>query len=390
MTSTTNKADVLVLGVHTRADAYPHITYRLADLAADGSLSVREINVPYLNAQQGGAWQRSGSGKVLVLLRFTLAHIRVIFRWLLARRPAVIYLPYPGVPLIWLLSFVPRRFRPPTVLDAFVSIYDTAVLDRKLFAENGLVARLIRTIEARAFRAADLIVVDTRSNAEHYQLVFNLPVEMFLTINLSIDENIFCPQPYTPRNGRCEVLFLGTMVPLHGITTILDAALLLRETESVKFRLIGSGQQSGIVERFLREHELQNVSWTREWQPSEALQKQIAEADICLGIFAEGDKTDRVWPLKNYLYMAVGRTVVSGATREAVSILSAGDHPVHVVPRGNAAALAEKIVELANSPDERKRCAKEARRVYEQKLSRKSATGKLSDALLKLAVRDAR
>ena len=60
-----------------------------------------------------------------------------------------------------------------------------------------------------------------------------------------------------------------------------------------------------------------NVEWERGWQSAEALAAAIRAADICLGIFGAGDKAQRVWPLKNYSYIAVGRDLISDDTPEA-------------------------------------------------------------------------
>src|SRR3546814_12045783 len=62
--------------------------------------------------------------------------------------------------LLWLVSWVPARWRPLCVCDAYVSIWDALYQDRKMGNAASLVARLLLRSESRALRAAEAVLVD--------------------------------------------------------------------------------------------------------------------------------------------------------------------------------------------------------------------------------------
>jgi hypothetical protein len=119
----------------------------------------------------------AGPGSFLRLprlaLRLVAVHLKLLFRLLRAPPADIVYIPYPGV---FVLNLLPRRLRrrAHVVVDAFISIYDTAVCDRQLLAPTDLLARLLRWVERRAYNRADLVIVDTPENASFIRSTFEL------------------------------------------------------------------------------------------------------------------------------------------------------------------------------------------------------------------------
>jgi glycosyltransferase involved in cell wall biosynthesis len=195
-----------------------------------------------------------------------------------------------------------------------------------------------------------------------------------MVLPLSIDDTCFQPAPYQVHEGPCKVLFIGTFVPLQGVDVIAHAAVALESNREVQFRLIGFGQTAGSVERILRKRRLANVDWITQWMDSEDLAREIQSADICLGIFGAGPKVQRVWPLKNYAYMAVGRAIITAGTSQTHQMLKCTDAaPFLTVPPCAPAALATAIAGLAGDPERRRKFAENAREFYEKNLSSQDA-----------------
>lgn len=360
---------LLVLGVHLKSEGYPNTLYRLRDLESSGLFRVSEINVPMWNER---TQNRHGFSRLTRnLWRAVIAHVAITIRYLVARRPERIYVPYPAVFVLLMLSWLPARCWPRYIVaDAFISLYDTIVLDRRLIKQKGLSARLLKWIERRAYVCADKLAVDTPQNARYLSSLFKLPEAKFVAVPLSTNEVHFKCTPYKPSRGICRVLFVGTLVPLHGIETIIEAANLLSERADIRFKLIGDGQDAPLVETRLR---TQYLEWERAWQPSQRIAEEIGIADICLGIFGAGDKAQRVCPFKIYAYASTGRAVITGDTlwlREAVE--RAGEIFASV-PVNDAAALAAKITQLADAPALRAKLAANSRLFYENHLSNQIA-----------------
>lgn len=377
-----SKNSLLVLGVHLKSEAYPNTLYRLRDLEASSLFQMDEINAPTWTE---GTQNRHGFSRLTRnVWRAAFAHIAVMARYLTtAKRPERVYVPYPGVLVLFLLSCLPARLRPRRVVaDVFISLYDTIVLDRRLLNRNGIAARILKWVEKRAYVYADKMVVDTRQNARFICALFGLPEAKAVVAPLSIDEAHFKYAPYRPRPGVCRVLFVGTLIPLHGIGTLLEAARVLSGHSYIQFKLIGDGQDAPLVDAWLRAHATQ-LAWERTWQPSNRVAEAINQADICLGIFGAGDKTQRVCPFKIYAYAAMGRAIITGKTdwlKETTDRLSY--EPFAGVPVNDAAALAAKIAQLAGDPALRTKLAASSYEFYRTHFGNRPALEKLASCLL--------
>ncbi len=375
-------ADLLVIGVHLKSEAYPNTLFRLQELEGSGLLRVREINSPLW--RESTQHRHGRSRMTRNVLRAAAAHLAVCLRYLFAKRPAIAYVPYPAIFVLLFMSALPKRLRPPhMVADAFISLYDTIVLDRQLLSPKGFAARLLKRAERRAFETADQVIADTPQNARFLSRLFDLPGTKVIAVPLATDEIHFAPVAYQPRRGICNVLFVGTLAPLHGVTTILEAAHLLTGRPDVRFKLIGDGQESLAVQRWLADHSV-NLDWQRGWQSSIRIAEAIAESDICLGIFGTGDKAQRVCPYKVYMYTSVGRATITGETawlREATR--DAPAQPFAAVPAGDAEALARTILTLADDPALRSALATGGRRFYDTVLANEHGRAELEAALLR-------
>jgi len=378
-----DKQSLLIIGVHPDNEAYPNVYHRVRALQQCDAFSTEVIH-----CQGWSSDTQSSSGRARLwrnLSSMLWAHASVLLRSLFHRRPDISYIPYPAVGLVWLLSWFGKDWvRERIVADAFISLYDTIVLDRELFAPNSLLARLLYAVERRAYAFADQVVVDTAQNADYLAALFSLPRERFFACPLSTDETILQAQLYgdestanqlTPMS-ECRVLFIGTMIPLHGIATIVQAAKLL-EGEPIQFYIVGDGQEGELLGGAG-----DNIDWLREWVDSEGIAREIRDADLCLGIFGATDKADRVLPYKIYAYSRVGRTVITAASNCLKELTRELDYrPFYFVPAADPAALAEAIRELAASGELRRQYASASARFYRERLSNKALLKPLVRAL---------
>ena len=213
--------------------------------------------------------------------------------------------------------------------------------------------------------------------------LFDLPKSKFIAIPLSTDEINFVHRPYAPSaSPACKVLFIGTLVPLHGISVILEAIRLLSAESHIQFKLIGDGQDAHLIEAWKNQHGI-NIDWERKWQSSPQLAEEIAEADICLGIFGTGDKTQRVCPFKIYAYASTGRPIITGRTSWLVDAMgSLPEEAIASVAVADAAALAAKIKYLASAPKQRSELAENGNTYYQERLTNQSALTLLAACIL--------
>jgi glycosyltransferase involved in cell wall biosynthesis len=223
----------------------------------------------------------------------------------------------------------------PVVFNPLVSLHETLVEDRGRFAAGSPVARALRGADRLALRRADLVVADTGENARHLAALASLTPDRLAVCFVGAEERIFRPGWEPPPQFRA--LFVGKLIPLHGVETILAAARLAPE---LAFRVVGSGQ----LEALLRERP-PNVDWVR-WVDYERLPEQIREAGCVLGVFGTTAKAGRVIPNKAFQALACGAPLVTGDTPAARELLSDGTSAL-LVRRGDPAGLADAVRRLA-------------------------------------------
>lgn len=374
------KQDLLVLGVYRASEGYPNVLYRLEVLRESERFSIREINVPFWREGLMATGVLKG---FFILINAVWAHVSLLARYLKEATPKVLYVPYPAISVLPLLSLLPTGCWPRhIVVDAYISIYDTVVNDRRLLGKGNPLARFIWRVERWAYNLADVVVADTSENAAYLCKEFDLHPSKVRVVVLSTNERHFRPARYLPNQGIFRVLFIGTFVPLHGVRTIIDAAILLKDCKEITFHLIGDGQAAGEVQVAIRNNDIRNIVWTRDWQSPESIAEEIWKADICLGIFGDTVKAQRVCPLKIYAYAAVGRPVITGHTEWLCKATTGLEYaPFATVPISNAEALANKILSLMADWPARAVFAKNSRRFYEAALSNQVANAKFIECL---------
>ena len=221
---------------------------------------MEEIHVPAWRAEEKFALGPSA------LPRLALAEARLAVQRV-PRDVGALIVGYPGQ--FDLLAA--KAHRRPVVFNAMLSLYDTFVDDRQRFTEGSLPARALRALDRFAFARLDA-VSDTAANAAAMAEFAGLERVEFCFVGA--EEHLFRPAWRPPAEFR--VLFVGKLIPLHGLRAILDAARLLPH---VPFRVVGSGQEEALLRD--RPPNVEHVPWVEY----ERLPEQYAHAGCALGIF---------------------------------------------------------------------------------------------------------
>jgi len=172
------------------------------------------------------------------------------------------------------------------------------------------------------------------------------------------------------------VLFCGTFLPLHGVTTVLQAATLLANDAHIEFELIGDGPEYPAAVAFARDAHLSRVRFT-PWRPYEQLGEAVAAADVCLGIFGTTRKAQMVIPNKVYQAAAVGRPVVT-ADSPAVREVFAHGETAFLCPAGDSARLADALTVLAADSELRQQLGGRAAAMMADRFSPEAQGGRLA------------
>jgi glycosyltransferase involved in cell wall biosynthesis len=245
----------------------------------------------------------------------------------------------------------------PLVFNPLISLHDTLVGDRSRFREGLFTARVLWVVDRRALRLSDLVVADTEANAEFLAELGDLPRSRVRVCLVGAEDRLFHAgwRPDEP----FRVLFVGKLIPLHGVETILEAA---RLTPELEVRVIGSGQLDNVME-----DRPPNVEWVH-WIEYDDLPREYWGAGCALGIFGTSDKAQRVIPNKAYQALACGAPLITADTPGARELLR-DEESALLVPPGDAPALAEAMRRVAGDPDLAQSLSRGGRAVYAQRAS---------------------
>ena len=242
------------------------------------------------------------------------------------------------------LPFFSFLFRGKVVIiDFFISLYDTLVFDRQRFRPGGLPGGFLRWVDKAALRRADHVIVDTRTDGEYFIRELDAAPDKVEVLYLEADTSIYYPRriPKPPRfRDRFVVLYFGSILPLQGVETIVEAANMLKDRPELSFLLIGP------VGGELKDRSASaNIEFI-DWLDQEKLAETIATADLCLaGHFNDRiDKAKRTIAGKTYIYRAMEKPVILGDNAANRELYEEDGRTVFYTGMGDPSALRDTIL----------------------------------------------
>ncbi|MFH1187719.1 MAG: glycosyltransferase [bacterium] len=248
-------------------------------------------------------------------------------------------------PLVVCLS---RTTDKPIISDMFVSAYDTLCFDRKKIKQASFLGKFLFWIDKKTLDLSELVITDSKANSKYFQTIFNAPPNKLKTVYLGAQTDIFYPRNDAKKEkNNFTVFYYGSVLPLHGIDIILEAAK-LTEKEKIDFILVGPIEKH--FKKLINRLKLTNVQFIA-WIGYKALPEYIDNANICLGgPFGTTPKAQRVIAGKTYQFAAMKKPLILGdsiANRE----LFTHEKNCLFVKMGDECKLAEAIIKLKNNKE---------------------------------------
>lgn len=378
-----------VLFFGTFESDYPRNRILRAGLAARGVAVTACHEAVWERTADKTAGYRGRLAKGRLGARLLAAHARLGWRYLRGLPPhdviLVGYLGHFDVPLARLAGWLAGR---PVVFDAFVSLVDTSVGDRRLTPPRSPLALALEAADRLSCRLADRVVVDTEEHAAFFRDRLGVDPAKLVVVPVGADEAVVRPptEAVARDDDAFTVLLYGKFTPLHGVEHVIEAARLLEARgAALELVLLGAGQERERAVRRVRELDLRSVR-LRDPVPHAELVRVIAASDLVLGLFGASAKAGRVVPNKVYEGLAMGKPVLTADTPAVRRLLRPGEE-VAVVPPADPGALADAVASLAADPAARARLGAAGRRAYCERFRPATVVGPLVDALAALSGR---
>jgi len=282
---------------------------------------------------------------------------------------------FPGHPVMLLAKLVCRK---PIIFDAFVSLYDSNVFDRKSVSPYSFWALKYWLLDWLSCKLADRVLLDADEHIKYFVKTFRIKKEKFRRILVGTDDSIFYPRDCQKNTDKFLLLFQGTYIPLQGVEYMIRAAKIL-ENENVQLDIIGRIKTYGPSVELSQKLDVKNVNFI-DFMPQTELAERMARADVCLGFFGDTPKAKRCGAFKVTEALAMGKPVLTADTPAMREFLK--DRESCLFCRGaNAEDLAEKILELKNNPVLREKIADNGYKVYQEKLTPKALGKELKNII---------
>jgi glycosyltransferase involved in cell wall biosynthesis len=310
---------------------------------AGAGFAVEELHEPLWEETPHKARRYFGAASLARLgMRYAAAARRLVERWRGRGGPPPLVVVGFGGQLDVLLARRVCHPRMGLVFAPLVSLSETLVEDRGVFAARGVPARALARLDRQTLAAADVVLADTAAHGA-YLRELGAPAQRVAVWYLGVEPEFLPARPPVPEGRR--VLFYGRYLPLHGVETIVGAAA--RLGTRAEFVLIGAGPERPGAVAAARARGIPLV-W-RDEVPLEALPTELARAAVVLGVFGSGRKAAMVVPNKVYQAAAAGRPLVTRDGPALREVLEPDEHCL-VCPAADADALAAQIARLLDDP----------------------------------------
>lgn len=282
-------------------------------------------------------------------------------------------------------------FAGPVIWDAFLSLYDSWVYDRRLVSPHHPKAWYYWFLDWVAGALADYILMDTNEHIRYFSSEFGVSKKKFLRVFIGVDDSVFRPiegenqvkKEFFQKNPKLKaktvVGFHGKYIPLQGVEYIIRAAKILENDTNIHFMLIGSGQTYEAARELEQKLDPGNITFI-DRVPFEEMPYWIDIFDVALGIFGNTKKTQRVIPNKVYESLAMRKPVVTADTPAICELFTPGGD-IEVCKHADPNSLAAAVKELAENTEMQRQLAEKGFKTIRDRARPRDVVRPLIDTL---------
>jgi colanic acid biosynthesis glycosyl transferase WcaI len=152
-------------------------------------------------------------------------------------------------------------------------------------------------------------------------------------------------------NGQFIIMYSGNHSPSNPLTTILEAAVKLKDDTNLKFLFVGGGHGKKEVERYIQQYQLTNVL-SLPYQPIADLKYSLTAADVHIVSLGQG-MVGIIHPCKIYGAMSAGKPILFlGPSPSHITDLL-DQHPIGLhVSHGDVQSAVGMIERFRNMPED--------------------------------------
>lgn len=317
--------------------------------AGDGGVEVLRCWVP-------DTYSRSYFQRAISFLGYTVsASLACLF---LARPDVIIATSPPLVAVVpaWMASRA-RWKRVPWVFE-IRDLWPESAITTGILAPHSTMARLLYWMEKASARCADVINVLTPAFREDLIRRRLAEPEKIVFVPNAADLDLFQPGPQDEDlcaemgwQGKKVFLYAGAHGRANALHQLIGAANLLRHRKDILIACVGDGPERSRLMASAKDSRLENIVFHGP-QPKSRMPALIRASVAGLAVLQNNPTFRTVYPNKVFDYMACAKPTILGIDGIARQLVcEQAEAGVFAVPE-DPAAIAARIEELAERPDE--------------------------------------
>jgi len=248
-------------------------------------------------------------------------------------------------------------------------------------AEGSPIYKLFGWISRHLYRKADRILITSTMFRQYLQNNFQIADDAIGYLPQYAPSQ-FDDLPPTPEKDTVDLMFAGNVGAAQSLTTVLDAAQLLKGADKLRFHIVGDGSELESLKKTAKEKGLSSVIFHGR-KPPEQMPEYYAMADAMLVTLTADPFVGLTLPNKVQSYMAAGKPILAAANGEIPKVLAEA-HCGFCAEAENGKALADAIQQFLQSPN-RETLGQNARAYYESHFTRQQFMKILEQELTALA-----
>lgn len=292
----------------------------------------------------------------------------------ITKHPDLYFLTFRGYEMLPFVRLI--TLGKPLIFDEFINFIEWAIYEHHKIKENSLIAKILYGFYRFWLNSTNLITTDTMSHAKYSSKLMNIPLEKYVPLIVSTDEQTFdgVEESKIGKTDIFKVFYYGSMLPLHGVEIVIETMKLLKK-HKIELTLIGGKQHVG---ELVKGAKLDGVKINyKTWVPFEKLPIYMNQADLCLGgPFGGTVQSQFVITGKTYQFLQMGKPVVVGKNQESDLFTNKKDSLV--IEQANPQALAEAILWADQHSIDLVKIGKAGRELYQNYLSNQQLAKQLT------------
>lgn len=259
----------------------------------------------------------------------------------------------------------------PLIFDELMSPTDALRSDYKFGKLGAFIGIILFNLEKAILKFSDRTLTDTKTHKDFLVDKFNLESEKVIPIPVGADEDIKCPRRSFEGgyDTPLRVLFYGSLLPLHGMACMVEAAKIL-EDQAIKFTFIGGSQKAIQEFNYLcKKFDIKNIEHIAWVDFDELMEQHLAKSDLCLGgPFGKTAQAARVVTGKTQQSLAFGIPTLVGEIDEDFGFKDKEN--CLLVERGCPQSLADAMIWALQNRERLGAIGESGKRLYFEKFSR--------------------